>query len=148
MRRGLLSMVLMLGCSVIDPSLIRVDGGTTDTGTDASEDAVVDVGTDTGPTGLRKPPARPDIEDGPDTDPLTIALRDVTLNQSGLRWRDIGLDLDDLDTQTVSDPVGNGRTKFDFPAFTPTAAGDIVWTVTIADGDPDDDTATATTTVQ
>ena len=51
------------------------------------------------------------------------------------------------ETLTVSDPVGNGRTKFDFPDFVPTAAGDIVWTATIADGDPDDDTAIATTTV-
>jgi len=47
----------------------------------------------------------------------------------------------------VSDPAGNGRTKFDFPSFTPDAAGDINWTATIADDDPDDDVATATTTV-
>ena len=52
------------------------------------------------------------------------------------------------ETLTVSDAVGNGRTKFDFPDYIPTDAGDIVWTATIADGDPDDDAATATTVVQ
>jgi hypothetical protein len=51
------------------------------------------------------------------------------------------------ETLPVSDPAGNGRTKFDFPSFTPDATGDIVWTATVADDDPDDDTATATTTV-
>ncbi len=51
-------------------------------------------------------------------------------------------------TLTVSDGVGNGRTKFNFPDFTPTVAGNIVWTATIADGDPDVDQATATTVVQ
>jgi hypothetical protein len=50
-------------------------------------------------------------------------------------------------TLPVSDPAGNGRTKFDFPSFTPMAGGDILWTATIADDDPDDDVATATTTV-
>ena len=50
-------------------------------------------------------------------------------------------------TLEVSDPVGNGRSKFDFPPYTPTASGDITWTATIADDDPDDDTATATTRV-
>jgi PKD repeat protein len=48
----------------------------------------------------------------------------------------------------VSDPVGDGRTRFDFPPYTPTAAGDILWTVTIDDDDADDDTAMATTLVQ
>ena len=51
------------------------------------------------------------------------------------------------ETVTVTDAVGNGRTKFDFPAYIPTDAGDIVWTANIADGDPDDDTVLATTTV-
>jgi hypothetical protein len=51
------------------------------------------------------------------------------------------------ETLTVTDAVGNGRTKYDFPAYIPTEAGDILWTATIADGDPDDDTAVATTTV-
>jgi len=49
---------------------------------------------------------------------------------------------------TVSDPVGNGRTKWDFPSYTPGVEGTIVWTATIADGDPDVDEATATTTVR
>ena len=49
--------------------------------------------------GLRKPPPRPSAEDGPDVDILTVALRDVVLNQEGDRWRDIGLDLDDIDSQ-------------------------------------------------
>jgi hypothetical protein len=47
----------------------------------------------------------------------------------------------------VSDAVGNGRTRFTFPAYTPTAPGDIVWTATIADDDPDVDEAMATTRV-
>jgi hypothetical protein len=51
-------------------------------------------------------------------------------------------------TMEVSDPVGDGRTRFDFPPYTPTAAGDILWTVTIDDDDADDDTAMATTLVQ
>ena len=51
-------------------------------------------------------------------------------------------------TMMVHDAVGNGRTKFDFPEFEPTVAGDISWTVTIADDDPDIDKATAVTTVQ
>jgi cysteine-rich repeat protein len=50
-------------------------------------------------------------------------------------------------TLTVSDPVGNGRTTFLFPAYTPVDAGDIQWTATIADTDPDIDEATATTRV-
>lgn len=49
---------------------------------------------------------------------------------------------------TVSDPVGNGRTKFDFPDFMPTEAGEIGWTATIGDDEPDVDEATTTTTVQ
>jgi cysteine-rich repeat protein len=47
----------------------------------------------------------------------------------------------------VSDPAGNGQAQYNFPAFTPTAAGEIVWTATIDDDDPDLDTATATTKV-
>lgn len=49
---------------------------------------------------------------------------------------------------TVSDGVGNGRTKWDFPSYTPEVAGTIVWTATIADGDPDLDEATASTNVR
>jgi hypothetical protein len=52
------------------------------------------------------------------------------------------------ETLLVHDEIGNGRTQFDFPAFTPSVAGDISWTVTIADDDPDVDEATAVTTVQ
>ena len=51
------------------------------------------------------------------------------------------------ETIDVSDEVGNGRTRFTFPPFTPTASGEIVWTATIADDDPDIDEATATTNV-
>jgi VCBS repeat-containing protein len=51
-------------------------------------------------------------------------------------------------TVAVSDAVGDGRTRFDFPAYTPTAPGDIVWTATIADDDPDVDVASAVTTVR
>ena len=52
-------------------------------------------------------------------------------------------------TQTldVTDAVGNGSTRYTLEPFTPTAAGDIEWTMVIADGDPDDDVAIATTTV-
>jgi hypothetical protein len=31
----------------------------------------------------------------------------------------------------VSDPIGNGRTTFEFPALTPMESGDILWTATI-----------------
>ena len=106
--RGMACLLLgfTAGCSVIDPGLIEVDGSvdatTRDTG---DQDAVVDAGMPDVPTGLRKPPPRPDVADGADVDPMTVALRDVVLNQNGLRWRDIGLDLDDLDTQMTTDEV-------------------------------------------
>ncbi|MDH3967696.1 MAG: Ig-like domain-containing protein, partial [Rhodospirillales bacterium] len=51
------------------------------------------------------------------------------------------------ETLQVSDAVGDGRSKFDFPTYTPTEPGDILWTATIADDDPDIDEATATTAV-
>lgn len=57
------------------------------------------------------------------------------------------------ETLTVTDPVGNGRTTFDdgsvppVPPYTPMAAGDILWTATIADDDLDLDEATAVTRV-
>ena len=51
------------------------------------------------------------------------------------------------ETMAVTDPVGNGRTTYEFPAYTPEVIGDIMWTATIVDGDPDDDTATAVTRV-
>jgi len=50
-------------------------------------------------------------------------------------------------TLSVTDAVGNGSTKYTLDPFTPTAVGEILWTMVIADGDPDDDVATATTTV-
>lgn len=110
--RGMACVLLMWcsvigGCSVIDPGLIQVDGSTDarSDAADASVDAVEDAPDPDVPTGLRKPPARPSMPDSADTDPMTIALRDVVLNQSGLRWREIGLDLDDLDTQSPADSV-------------------------------------------
>jgi hypothetical protein len=51
-------------------------------------------------------------------------------------------------TKPVWDITRNGRARFAFPSFTPTAAGTINWTVTIADDDGDDDTATASTNVR
>lgn len=57
------------------------------------------------------------------------------------------------ETLTVTDAVGNGRTRYDdgstppIPPYTPTASGDILWTATIADDAPDIDEATATTRV-
>ena len=50
-------------------------------------------------------------------------------------------------TLDVTDAVGNGSTKYTLDPYTPTAVGEILWTMVIADGDPDDDVATATTTV-
>ena len=57
------------------------------------------------------------------------------------------------ETLTVTDPVGNGPTRYDDSSvpsilpFVPTVAGYILWTATIADDDPDIDEATAVTTV-
>jgi hypothetical protein len=51
-------------------------------------------------------------------------------------------------TMDVSDAVGDGKSRFAFPAFAPSAAGTIMWTATIADDDPDDDVATARTDVR
>jgi VCBS repeat-containing protein len=51
-------------------------------------------------------------------------------------------------TMQVSDAVGDGRSRFAFPSYTPTAGGDIIWTATIADDDPDVDVATAETEVK
>jgi hypothetical protein len=48
----------------------------------------------------------------------------------------------------VYDYDGRGSTKFNFPDYTPTTAGTINWTVTIADVDPDLDQASATTLVK
>jgi hypothetical protein len=52
------------------------------------------------------------------------------------------------ETINVSDAVGKGPTTHNFTPFTPTTAGDIVWTAIIDDDNPDDvDEATASTTV-
>lgn len=48
----------------------------------------------------------------------------------------------------VFDDIGKGTTTFDFGSYTPTVAGDISWTATIADGNPDDDMEIAVTTVK
>lgn len=50
-------------------------------------------------------------------------------------------------TLQVFDGPGNGRTRFDFPSFTATTAGNITWTATIADADADADSASAVTVV-
>ena len=52
------------------------------------------------------------------------------------------------ETLEVSDAVGDGRSTFKFPPYTPGSAGDIMWTATIADDDPDIDEATAVTIVK
>ncbi|UCH74879.1 MAG: PKD domain-containing protein [Rhodospirillales bacterium] len=57
------------------------------------------------------------------------------------------------ETLQVTDPIGNGRTRYDdssippVPPYLPVAAGDILWTATIADDDADIDEATAVTRV-
>ncbi|MEN8168112.1 MAG: PKD domain-containing protein [Pseudomonadota bacterium] len=51
-------------------------------------------------------------------------------------------------TMDVFDDVGNGRTTFDFGPYEPTASGEILWTATLADGDPDVDEASATSNVR
>jgi PKD repeat protein len=48
----------------------------------------------------------------------------------------------------VYDDIGRGTTTFDFGSYTPTVAGDILWTATIADEDPDEDMAEAVTSVR
>ena len=54
---------------------------------------------DAGAADLRKPPARPTSADGDDGAEYLYGLRAVVLNQDGERWRQIGLDLDDRNTQ-------------------------------------------------
>ena len=48
-------------------------------------------------------------------------------------------------TLAVSDAIGDGKSRFNFPTYAPGVAGTIGWTVTIADEDPDIDEASATT---
>jgi hypothetical protein len=52
------------------------------------------------------------------------------------------------ETIMVSDAVGDGRSKFQFPSFTPAEAGIINWTVEIFDDDPDVDFAAKKTQVK
>lgn len=47
----------------------------------------------------------------------------------------------------VSSPAGAQHTNYDFPSYTPTGEGEIIWTATLDDDDPDEDTATETTRV-
>lgn len=51
------------------------------------------------------------------------------------------------ETLLVNAPVGGVLRAFTFPSFTPTAAGNITWTVTIQDTSPDVDRAIRTTRV-
>jgi hypothetical protein len=50
-------------------------------------------------------------------------------------------------TETLQVPVSNSSLRIDFPDYTPTQTGEIIWEATVEDDDPDDDTATATTDV-
>jgi len=52
------------------------------------------------------------------------------------------------ETMDVSAAASKKTINLNFPAYTPTAAGDITWTATIADDDPDVDETPATTTVE
>lgn len=91
-------MLALGACTVFDPSLVEVDAGGGGEDAPASEDT--NPGVDVPDTSdLKKPPPRPVGGDGPDVEPLLAALRDVELNQDSDRWRTIGLDLDDLDSQ-------------------------------------------------
>ncbi len=91
--------VLALGaCKVFDAGLIEPPEDATPSSDAPPPDVpLVDAPT---PSGLRKVPPRPPMEaEGPDEAPVLVALRDVALNQDADRWRDIGLDLDDLLTE-------------------------------------------------
>lgn len=91
-RVALVSALLLVGCNVFDPSLID--------DADLGETSDATVPTDMrSAEGLRKVPPRPTVADGESVQPVVFALRDVNLNQDGERWREIGLDLDGLDTQ-------------------------------------------------
>lgn len=47
----------------------------------------------------------------------------------------------------VTGGVGKGRSRYFFPGFIPASSGEIVWTVSLSDGDPDVDEGVAVTTV-
>lgn len=51
-------------------------------------------------------------------------------------------------SMTIHMEVGTAPQSVTFPAYKPTAAGDIAWTVTVDDGYPDDDEETAETRVR
>jgi len=88
------ALTFALGCNVFDPSLIDDDA---DLGPRTDGSPPEDMGST---EGLRKVPPRPDAStEGDSVDPVLFALRDVLLNQDGERWREIGLDLDGVDTQ-------------------------------------------------
>lgn len=94
---ALSASVSLLGCSVLDPSLIAVDAGSVDSG---PGDAGVDA--DSGATvmdgcedGSRRPPPRPSGPDG-DGPEIVFGLKEVRLIQMGDAWRDIGFNLDGL----------------------------------------------------
>jgi len=99
------SFAILASCSAFDASLIEpgeLDAGSPDEVDAGSFDAGAVEPVDAGPViplGLRKPPPRPTNGDPGGEMELTMAMRDVVLNQDGDRWRDIGLDLDDLDSQ-------------------------------------------------
>ena len=94
---GLVAVALIPGCQVYDASLIQAAR----------------------PTGPQFP-ARPDASaEGPDGAPLTFAVRDPVLDQSeNDAWRTIGLNLDGLFTDDLSNPdvecvTANGQIAFD-----------------------------------
>lgn len=81
------------GCSVYDPALVPNDAGGMDAG---------DAATTCPP--LATPPARPSQEDDGDNE-VVFALRNITLNQDGERWKTIGYDLDGLCSGTPDGPI-------------------------------------------
>ncbi len=95
---GLSVVLAMSGCKVFDAGLIEPPEDASST-VDAPPEDVPTVDAPPTPTGLRKVPTRPAAEsEGPDGELVLFALRDVRLRQDADRWRDIGLDLDDLES--------------------------------------------------
>jgi hypothetical protein len=87
LRRGAACLMVLAwatGCQVYDPSLVEGDAG------------------GSGECDLRRPPPRPDVEDGDDGMEYVYGLREVVLDQSGEAWREIGYDLDGLCTTSES----------------------------------------------
>lgn len=80
-------------------------------GCDVYDASLVEEGVSPGPAcDLHEPPPRPEgTDDGEDAGEVVFALKDVTLDQGGDQWRDIGFDLDGLcsvppDPQVECDP--------------------------------------------